>query len=102
VVADPAGTPAHPDKDVRKMGDHDDSIANGEGELPVMNSNRHQSSQRKPDTTSVRCYFNTTGLPVNRLIIPFRRILLGRRTRVAGMKRRDSEESPLQPETTLI
>lgn len=68
------------------------------------NSDGCQCHRLSPDPTGndTSCQRGCRAARSSRLIIPLRRILMGRRTRIAGLKRRDAQQSPLQPDTTLI
>jgi len=101
VVADCPAIPAHERGCVRSMVQ---TIAAAiEGEM-CQNSEDNKCHRLSPD--SVRndnsCRRGCRTVHGNRLVIPLRRILMGRKTRIAGIKRRDAKKSPLQPETTLI
>jgi hypothetical protein len=96
-----SGDPGARNKDVRSMIRKNEAAKDGE---ICQDSDGGQCHRSSPDSAAndnpcQSCCRTAHG---NRLIIPLRRILMGRKTRQAGLNRRDAPQSPLQPDTTLI
>ena|SRR5271157_2797615 len=89
------------EKDVRRMVYHNKAAIEGKECIYFRGATCHRPS-RYNATMGCPCSSDCQAVHGNRLIIPLRRALIGRRTRSAGMKRRAAKQSQTRPETTLI